>query len=640
MKLIFLLSATILMFLLFYSCEKKATIPVVTTTSVREITTTTAVSGGEITDDGGAAIITKGICWNTSDNPTLENNKTTENLNSASFTSYLSQLTPGTSFFVRAYATNNAGTAYGTSVSFKTLGDKPLSTASNASEILTTSATLSGIVNPNSLTATVSFEYGLTTSYGSSVSASQSPLSGGSDVNVSVSLTGINPGKTYHFRIKSENSLGITYSDDKTFTTLGQIPAITTIDPSSISISSVKLNSSVNPNYLTTSVIFEWGIDSNYGNTVIPAQSPINGSTSISLSVDLSDLTKGTKYYYQITATNELGTTHTTGLTFTTFDVPKITTKDISEIKTTSATCGGDILSDFGSPVTERGICWNTSMNPTTSDNKLTGNLGGSSFTMPISNLTPNSTYYLRAYAINSVGISYGNELLLKTYTGTVSDVDGNQYYTVTIGSQLWMSENLKTTKYNNGYPIGTTNPANKDISAEINPKYQWAAGGDEANAATYGRIYTWYAITDNRNLCPSGWHVATDLDWSNLEVYLINNSYKYDGSTGYESYNKIGKALSYASLWVSSNVTGSIGNNDFPLYRNKSGFSALPAGGRGFQGLFNTIGYQAVWWTTTEDTIDPEVGWARIMNWNTDHILKNGYLKAGLANPVRCIKD
>lgn len=236
MKLIFLLSATILMFLLFYSCEKKATIPVVTTTSVREITTTTAVSGGEITDDGGAAIITKGICWNTSDNPTLENNKTTENLNSASFTSYLSQLTPGTSFFVRAYATNNAGTAYGTSVSFKTLGDKPLSTASNASEILTTSATLSGIVNPNSLTATVSFEYGLTTSYGSSVSASQSPLSGGSDVNVSVSLTGINPGKTYHFRIKSENSLGITYSDDKTFTTLGQIPAITTIDPSSISI--------------------------------------------------------------------------------------------------------------------------------------------------------------------------------------------------------------------------------------------------------------------------------------------------------------------------------------------------------------------------------------------------------------------
>lgn len=202
------------------------------------------------------------------------------------------------------------------------------------------------------------------------------------------------------------------------------------------------------------------------------------------------------------------------------------------------------------------------------------------------------------------------------------------------------MAENLRTSKYNNGEPIGTTDPLNKDITGEANPKYQWPAGGNEANVALFGRVYSWFVIADSRKLCPSGWHVATDTDWGNLEVWLISNAYKYDGSTNYEAYNKIGKALSYASLWVSSNVAGSIGNTDYPLYRNISGFSALPTGGRGSQGLYVTIGYQATWWTSTVDQYNPEVAWARIMNHNTDHILKNGYLKAEGGEPVRCIKD
>src|SRR4030043_1346528 len=86
----------------------------------------------------------------------------------------------------------------------------------------------------------------------------------------------------------------------------------------------------------------------------------------------------------------------------------------------------------------------------------------------------------------------------------TVTDIDGNMYNTVTIGTQTWMQENLKVTKYNNGDLIGTTSPPTLDISGEIAPEYQWAYNGNDTNVATYGLLYTWYVVTDNRGLCPA----------------------------------------------------------------------------------------------------------------------------------------
>ena len=94
-------------------------------------------------------------------------------------------------------------------------------------------------------------------------------------------------------------------------------------------------------------------------------------------------------------------------------------------------------------------------------------------------------------------------------------------YTTVTIGTQVWMAENLKTTKYSNGDSIGTTSPATLDISIESAPKYQWAYDGNESNVTTHGRLYTWYTVTDSRNVCPIGWHLPTDAEWSTLTTYL-----------------------------------------------------------------------------------------------------------------------
>ena len=103
----------------------------------------------------------------------------------------------------------------------------------------------------------------------------------------------------------------------------------------------------------------------------------------------------------------------------------------------------------------------------------------------------------------------------------TVTDIDGNVYQTVTIGTQVWMKENLKVTKYCNGDVIGTTTPASLDISGEDTPKYQWAPNGDESNVAVYGRLYTWHAVTDSRNVCPTGWHLPDDAEWATLTTFL-----------------------------------------------------------------------------------------------------------------------
>jgi hypothetical protein len=325
MKSNFILYVTILTSILVLSCKEKPVPPVVSTTTATAITTTTAVSGGNVTDDGGSSIISRGICWNTSDNPVITNNKTSESAGSGSFTSNLAQLIPSTTYFVRAYATNSAGTSYGSSVSFKTLGDKPASTSTNATSILTTSATLNGTVNPNSLATTVTFEYGLTTSYGGTASAAQSPLSADAIGNVTIALTGLAPGTTYHFRVKAENSLGITFSSDMTFTTLGLVPTVLVQAATNLKTKTVTLNGSVNPNYLSSTINIEWGTTTAYGNLITPSQSPLTGSTAIIVTTELSGLTAGESYHFRIKSTNELGTSYSDDMTFTTLDIEWIT---------------------------------------------------------------------------------------------------------------------------------------------------------------------------------------------------------------------------------------------------------------------------------------------------------------------------
>ena len=296
-------------------------------------------------------------------------------------------------------------------------------------------------------------------------------------------------------------------------------------------------------------------------------------------------------------------------------EIPTLTTTEISGITTTSALSGGSIISDGGDEITSRGVCWSTSANPTTANQRTSDGKGSGSYVSSLAQLIPETYYTLRAYATNSAGTGYGDEqtfITLKIPTGTVNDIDGNTYRTVTIGTQTWMAENLKTTKYNDNTSIPVVSD-NSDWIRLSSPAYCWYSNDSSTYGSVYGALYNWYAATGN--ICPSGWHVPTDLQWSLLSTYLggeivAGNKLKEEGTSHWKILN--------------SGAT------------NESGFTALPGGGR-VDGDFLFIGSSGAWWSATE--YDALNAWCRELDDNIGELL-TGYLKKGNGFSVRCIKN
>jgi uncharacterized protein (TIGR02145 family)/uncharacterized repeat protein (TIGR02543 family) len=229
----------------------------------------------------------------------------------------------------------------------------------------------------------------------------------------------------------------------------------------------------------------------------------------------------------------------------------------------------------------------------------------------------------------------FANEAVVSNITlyakWIVKDVDGNIYTTVTIGTQTWMVENLKTTKYRDSTPIPlvTDNTAWYATNA---PRYCWYANDEATYKSTYGALYNWYVV-NNSKLAPAGWHVPTNAEWDVLQNYLIANGYNWDGTT---TGNKIAKAMAVQSKWqITIEVEGVPGNN--LSTNNRSGFSALPGGIRKDVGTFKDIYVGGDWWSASESDVD----WAdrRYLDYQSielysDHIFK----KFGFS--VRLIRD
>lgn len=199
-----------------------------------------------------------------------------------------------------------------------------------------------------------------------------------------------------------------------------------------------------------------------------------------------------------------------------------------------------------------------------------------------------------------------------------VKDIDGNEYSTITIGTQTWMKENLKVTHYNNGDAIATTISDTMNICLEDAPKYQWAYEGKESNVAVFGRLYTWYAATDNRNVCPAGWHVPDKKDWVVLFDYL--------GGTAIAP-NKIREAGN--EHWA---------NADTVKY-NESGFTALPSGKRTCNGMYLYLGKYCSWQSSTDSYASSGSNIMHLTFHNFGQPLKSyNDDKHGVA--VRCLKN
>jgi uncharacterized protein (TIGR02145 family) len=295
--------------------------------------------------------------------------------------------------------------------------------------------------------------------------------------------------------------------------------------------------------------------------------------------------------------------------------VPVVTTTPVSGITPTTAQCGGTVDSDGGAEVTARGVCWSTNQTPTIADSKSSNGSGTGSFTSSLTGLNAGTPYYVRAYATNSAGTAYGGKrsFITASSSNTVTDIDGNVYHTVTIGSQVWMAENLKVTHYRNGDPIPhvTDHGAWSNLSTGAYSNYN----NDVSNVATYGRLYNWYAVSDSRSIAPAGWHVPSDAEWQTLAGYL-------------GGYHVAGGKLKEASTthWASPN-TGAT---------NESGFSALPGGYRSSNGFYD-VGNVAYFWTTTEH--DNNSSWLRNLHYFSSRLNRNS-LNEQLGFSVRCVRD
>jgi len=225
-----------------------------------------------------------------------------------------------TNIFVNTIAINSNGYIFaGTKGGMFRSVQSPMVTTNSATNVNSTSATLNGTVNPNGLSTTVKFEFGLTNSYGREVTATPSPLSGTNSFSVSAELNDLSPGTEYHYRVVATNSNGTTNGADQTFTTLGAVPTVITNSTTKIDSTFAMLNGMVNPNGLSTTVNFEYGKTLSYDSTITATQSPVNGTDSVSVSAEITGLSPGTEYHYRAVATNSLGTTTGSDQTFITY---------------------------------------------------------------------------------------------------------------------------------------------------------------------------------------------------------------------------------------------------------------------------------------------------------------------------------
>ena len=499
-----------------------ATLPMVITGTVSEITATTAICGGEVTADGGAEVIGRGVCWSTEPNPTVEGNYTSDGTGTGEFISTLASLQPNTTYYVRSYATNSEGTAYGEEMTFTTAEEQQAICAINA------------------LPFTEDFE-----SYTTSTTTE----------------TGIQP------------------------------------DCWEVTTEDVALTNATKPQ-LYRGFATSGSYSLRMKNRCVYAMPVLREDVSVrDLTMTFNLRQPNSAYRLQVGVVDESGA-------FTLVKTIKCSGTGI-EAKTV------DFTNYTG---TGHRIAFRNTL------------VQGSSLDYSINYIDDITITLLGSVVVDEKSCSG---------TPTVTDIDGNTYSTVKIGEQCWMRENLKTTHYADGVEI----PAGNDsVSSTI--AYRYCPNNNANNVPIYGYLYNWPAVMHGENssaanpsgvqgICPVGWHMPSDAEWTQLTNFVGSQAQYVCGDTN----ANIAKALAATTRWSTHTATCAVGNN--LEANNSTGFSILPAGQRG-----GGLGSGTHLWSATYSRYG---AWCRLLQSENPSVVRTDWYYGGSPEngySVRCLRN
>lgn len=382
----------------------------VQTISVTNVTSSSAVSGGNITDDGGSEITSRGVVWGLNSNPTIDRDKKTQNgTGIGQYSSNVTGLEPGTMYYLRAYAVNTQGVSYGKEVCFTTDCVIPTVTTDEATDISPTSAMVGGNVIASG--GSDILERGIVWGTSQGPTVDDNKIQSGDGIGTfSVSLDELSLATTYFVKAYAINAVGVSYGNEISFTTGTTKASVSTKEISDISGTSAKSGGTITSDG-GTAITARGVVWSTSNNPVVEYDlKTIDGADIGYYESAIDGLNPGTTYYLRAYATNINGTAYGEEHSFTTSVIPPtISTSVPKEITNSSAVVGGNVIATGGADVSECGIVWSKNNTPTTSDNKITAASGLGEFYLELSDLEKGTTYYVRAYATNSAGTSYGN---------------------------------------------------------------------------------------------------------------------------------------------------------------------------------------------------------------------------------------
>ncbi len=418
----------------FTTAAPAAPLPTVTTGAVANVTATSARLSGTVNANGTATAVrfeygtTPALTRSAIASPATVSGNTTTSV-SATPTGLL----PYTTYYYRIRATNAGGTDTGAVRTFQTGTAAPTATATAATRITSSTATMNGKVSANGAPTTVIFEYGLTTAYGLTAAATPATVSG--TANVSKALTGLMPGTTYHYRIRATSSLGTTVSSDRTFQTNGPEPVITINNATHVIDSGAEVSGTVNANGLATTVVFEYGTTTAFGQTLAATPATVSGNATVAVHATLTGLQPSTTYYYRIAATKN-GVTQTSARksfrTNAAQPTPVVTTTNATQVSGNNATLNGTVIANGGATtaIFEYGLTTAYGQTAVATPDTING-VAPTSVSAAISGLLPNKTYHFRLRATNRGGSSSGSNRTFKTSAMGVVDWEAEKTFVI-----------------------------------------------------------------------------------------------------------------------------------------------------------------------------------------------------------------